>query len=133
MPEPRTKRLTVTVTTDGSGDATAYTEAFAGRISQIRYVKHGSTPFADGVDFTLTVEGTGEGLWTETNVNASATRAPRQATHGVDGAAALYAAGGAAVLDKIVVAQDRAKIVIASGGAAKIGTFHFLIEDFLGK
>jgi hypothetical protein len=119
------RRLTVAVTTDGSGNATVYSEAIDyGLLSQIRYVK---TDFADGVDFTITAEATGETLWAESDVNASATRAPRQATHSTAGAASLYAATGTAVQDKIAIAKDRIKIVIASGGNAKSGTFHFLL------
>jgi len=119
------KRHTVSVTTAADGSATAYSPVLSGRLSQIRYVK---TDFADGVDFTITAEATGETLWSEENVNASATRAPRQATHSTAGAAALYAAAGQAVLDKIVLAADRVKIVIASGGDTKTGTFHVVVE-----
>lgn len=115
------QRFSKTVTTDGSGDATAYTDPVNGFLEQVRYVK---TDFADGVDFTITSEDTGETLWAESNVNASATRAPRQASHGTDGAAALYAAAGAAVNDKIAV-SGRIKIVIAAGGDTKTGAFHF--------
>ena len=68
----------VTVTTDGSGDATAYTPHVTGLISQIRYVK---TDYADGVDFVVTNDTTGEVIWDQDDVNASATVAPRQATH----------------------------------------------------
>lgn len=115
------QRFSKTVTTDGSGDATAYTDPVNGFLEQVRYVK---TDFADGVDFTITSEDTGETLWAESNVNASATRAPRQASHETDGAAALYAAAGAAVNDKIAV-SGRIKIVIAAGGDTKTGAFHF--------
>ncbi len=120
------RRLTVSVTTAADGSATAYSDFIAhGALSQIRYVK---ATFADGVDFTITAEATGETLWAEENVNASATRAPRQATHSTAGVAALYAGSGTAVLDKIVLANDRIKIVIASGGNATTGTFHFVVE-----
>lgn len=119
------QRLSVSVTTDAAGDATAYSDSIPyGLLSQIRYVK---TDFADGVDFTITAEATGETLWAESNVNASATRAPRQATHGTDGVAALFAAGGAAVNEKIAIVNDRIKVVVANGGNAKTGTFHFVI------
>lgn len=119
------RRLSVTVTTAADGSATAYSEPFAhGRLSQIRYIK---TDFADGVDFTITAEATGETLWQEDNVNASATRAPRQATHSTAGAAALYAGAGEAVNDMIAMANDRIKIVVASGGNTKTGVFHFLL------
>lgn len=119
------ERHTVTVTTAADGSATAYSPVVTGKLSQIRYVK---TDFAVGVDFTITSEATGETLWTEANVDASATRAPRQATHGTDGVAALYAAAGTAVLGKIALAKDRVKIVIANGGNATTGTFHIVME-----
>jgi hypothetical protein len=119
------ERHAVTLTTDSSGDATGYTPVITGRISAIHYVK---TDFANGVDFTVTAEATGETIWAETNVNASATRAPRQATHGTDGAAALYAAGGTAVQAPIGLAHDRVKIVVAQGGDTKTGAFHVVFE-----
>lgn len=118
-------RLIVPVTTAADGSATAYSDEIEyGLLSQIRYVK---TDFADGVDFTITLNGTGETLWAENDVNAAATRAPRQATHSTAGAAALYAASGSAVNDKIAIAKDKIKIVIASGGDTKSGAFHFLL------
>lgn len=118
-------RVTVAVTTIADGSATAYSAIVTGKVSTIRYVK---TDFADGSTITATSEATGETIWTESNVNASATRAPRQATHSTAGAAALYAGGGAAVNDKIALANDRVKIVIASGGDTKTGTFHIVME-----
>lgn len=119
------QRLTVAVTTDGTGAATAYSPVVTGRLSQIRYVK---ADFAAGVDFTITSEATGETIWSESNVDADATRAPRQATHSIAGVAALYAAAGTAVNDKIALANDRVKIAIAAGGATKTGTFHLVFE-----
>jgi hypothetical protein len=119
------RRLSVTVTTAADGSATAYSSGVDyGRLSQIRYVK---TDFDNGSTFTITAEATGETLWTETGVNASATRAPRQATHSTAGAAALYAGGGTAVNDMIAIANDRIKIVIAAGGNVKTGTFFFVL------
>ncbi len=110
-------RVSVDLTTDGSGAAEGYTPIVNGLLDRIRYVK---ADFADGVDFTVTLEDTGETLWAEENVNAAAVRAPRQATHTTAGAAALYAGSGVAVLDRIAVA-GRIKVVVASGGAAKTG------------
>lgn len=119
------RRLSVSVTTAADGSATAYSEPIDyGQLSQVRYIK---TDFADGSTITITAEATGETLWVESNVNASATRAPRQATHSTAGAVSLFAAGGTAVTDKITVASDRIKIVIASGGNTKTGTFIFLL------
>lgn len=119
------KRYKVTVTTNGSGAATAYSPRLSGKINQIHYVKG---DFADGVDFTITDEATGQGIWTESDVNASAVRAPRQPTHTQAGVASLYASGGVAVNDRIGVANSRVKIVIAQGGATKSGVFHILVD-----
>ena len=119
------QRLVVPVTTAADGSATAYSPVITGKLSQIRYVK---TDFDNGSTITITAEATGETLWTEAAVNASATRAPRQATHSTAGAAALYAGAGTAVNDKIALADDRIKIVIAAGGNVKSGTFHFILE-----
>lgn len=119
------QRLVVPVTTIADGSATAYSPVVSGRIETIRYVK---TDFDNGVDFTITAEATGETLWSQLNVNASATVAPRQPTHDTAGVASLFAAGGAAVNDGIVLANDRVKIVIAQGGNVKSGTFHIVVS-----
>jgi hypothetical protein len=120
------RRLSVSVTTAADGSATVYSPGIhAGKLSQIRYVK---TDFADGSTFNITLDATGETLWNESAVNASATRAPRQATHSTAGAASLYAAAGQAVNDKIGIANDRIKIQITNGGNAKTGVFHFVID-----
>ena len=119
------QRFTVPVTTIADGSATAYSASFSGKIVHIAYVK---TDFAAGVDFTITAENTGETIWTQADVNATATVAPRQAVHSTAGVAALYAAGGSAVLDQIALANDRVKIVIAQGGNVKTGTFYILVE-----
>jgi hypothetical protein len=118
------ERHTVTIVTDGSGDGTGYTPVVTGRVISVQYVK---TDYTDGVDFVVTAEATGEVIWDEDNVNASAVRAPRQATHSTAGVAALYAAGGTAVQDYVMVARDRIKIVVASGGSAKTGAFHVVL------
>lgn len=118
------QRVSVSVTTAADGSATVLSEPVTGLLSQVRYVK---TDFADGSTFTITNEHTGETLWGESAVNASATRAPRQATHSTAGVASLYAAAGTAVQDKVALAGDKIKIVIASGGDTKSGMFHFMI------
>lgn len=119
------KRYKVTVTTAADGSATAYTPRLSGKLNAVHYVK---TDFADGVDFTITSEATGQGIWTDTNVNASEIVQPRAPTHDQAGAALLYASGGTAVADRLALANDRVKIVIAQGGNAKSGTFHVLVD-----
>ncbi len=120
------RRFEITVVTDGAGAATAYSPYLSGYIQQIEYIK---TDYAAGVDFTVTAEATGETIWAELNVDASAIRAPRQATHSTAGVAALYAAGGTAINDRIAIGRDRVKIVIAAGGATKTGKFIILVAD----
>lgn len=117
------QRYSVAVTTNASGDAEAYSEQVNGLLSQIRYVKPGSGGFADTVDFTITSEDTGETLWSQENVTASATVAPRQTVHSTAGVAAAYA-DTFPVTDLIAV-SGRIKIVIANGGNGGSGTFHF--------
>jgi hypothetical protein len=108
------KRYKVTVTTAADGSATAYSPRLSGLLHQISYVKDGgANPFADGVDFTITDEATG-------------TRAPRQATHTQAGVAATLD-GTVAALDKVALANSRIKIILAQGGNAKVGAFHFLV------
>lgn len=119
------RRFVVPVTVDASGDATVYSPAIYGRLVSISYAK---TDYANGVDFTITAETTTETLWAEANVNASATRYPRAATHSNVGVAALYAAAGQAVNGKVALGGDRVKIVVAQGGVSKTGTFHILID-----
>jgi len=121
------QRFVVPVVTAADGSATVFTPVFTGRVLGIRYVKDGTTPFDNGSTMTATLEATGESVWSESNVNASASRYPRVATHGITGAASLYAAGGTAVDDHIYAAADRLQIVIASGGNAKNGSFHVIV------
>lgn len=119
------RQVKMTVTTAADGTVTAYSPRVSGKLSQIEYVK---TDYADGVDFTITGERTGIGLWTEANVNASAVRAPRQPAHSQVGAALLFASGGTAVTDKIALSNDRVKVVLAQGGNAKVGTFYITLD-----
>jgi hypothetical protein len=120
------RRFSVTAVTAADGSATAYSPYLSGYIQCVEYVK---TDYADGVDFTITAEATGRSIWSESNVNASAIRAPRQPTHTTAGVASLYASGGTAVNDKIALGRDRVKIVLASGGATKTGTFVITVDD----
>lgn len=122
------KRITMTVTTAADGTVTADSPVrVSGEIHQIEYVKDGSNGYSDGVDFTITGKKTGVNLWTESNVNASAVRAPRQPTHSQAGVASLYAASGTAVQARVALANDQIRIALAQGGASKVGVFHILV------
>ena len=124
------RRYSVTATTNGSGAATVYLPATAGETlsGEIVNVIYAKTDFANGVDFTGTLEATGQTVWTESDVNASKTVAPRQASHSTAGVAAVFASAGEAVLVPIVAVADRLKIVIASGGDTKTGTFTVVVQ-----
>lgn len=124
------RKFSVTLVTDSGGAATGYSPFLSGYLAQIGYKK---IDFADGVDFTVTVDGTGQGVWTESDVNAAVVKAPRQATTTNAGVASLYAAAGTAVNDKIAISRDRIKIVIAQGGNVKSGTFEIIVDDGGGR
>jgi hypothetical protein len=119
------RRFVIPITVDSNGDAEEYSPVINGHIHSVRYVKD---DFANGVDFVLTVEGTGETVWSEEDVNASATRHPRAPTHSTAGVAALYADGEPGVLDRIAISQDRVKIEVASGGTETSGAIHITVD-----
>lgn len=123
------KRLEIAVVTNAGGDFTGYTEVAQGYVEQIRYVPHATTPLDTGADVTMTGDASEVGIFAKSNIGTSAfTVAPRQATHDTAGVAALFAAGGAAVNEKVVVGQERIKLVIAQGGNVKAGTFHVYVS-----
>ena len=125
----RSRKFTVTATSDGSSVGTHYTPFLTGYVESVQYVKDGTTPYTDGVDFTITLEATGEDVWVDTNINASEVVRPRAATCSTAGVASLYAAAGAAVNDRIAMSRDRIKIVLAQAGASKTGTFVITVAD----
>ena len=125
----RSRKFTVTATSDGSSVGTHHTPFLTGYVESVQYVKDGTTPYTDGVDFTITLEATGEAVWVDTNINASEVIRPRAATCSTAGVASLYAAAGAAVNDRIAMSRDRIQIVLAQAGASKTGTFVITVSD----
>lgn len=122
------KRHRVTVTTDGSGNYTGYTEVVTGYVLQVTYTPDGTSPLDTNADLDITGEDSGTVIANHDNIGTSAfTRAYRQATHDTLGAASLYAAGGEPVEDKICVANERIKLVIANGAGAKAGIFDIYV------
>jgi hypothetical protein len=118
------QKYVVDITTSADdGTATAYTPMVNGRVLSIQYIKDSTVAFTDGVDFSVKTADTDQSIWVQTNVDASAIVAPRQATHSTAGIAALYAAVGTAVNDFVYVANERIKIAISSGGNSKQGRF----------
>ena len=121
----KVERYSVSVTTAADGSATAYSPTITGAISSIAYVADGTNPYAATVDFAITVESTGQGLWTQSDITASGTRAPRQPTHEQDGTDRFFSSAVSehTVPDLICLANDRVKIVLAQGGNVKVGQF----------
>lgn len=116
------ERHIVDLVTDSGGAATGYTPEIMGAILSIVYVKDGgANPFANGVDVAITLDGTGQNVWTESDVNASKAVHPRVVS--------ATAAGVASTITEvpIVAGRDKVKIVIAQGGSVKSGRFHVLV------
>lgn len=117
----------ISVTTDAAGAATAYTSlAVTGRILAIHYVKPSSGGFDNGSTITATLEATGEPIWAEANVNASAIRYPRVGVHDAVGVAATLD-GTRLARDHVHAVNDRVKIVVASGGNTKAATINIIV------
>ena len=108
------QRHVVQVTTNTSGAATVFTPNIDGRISAVIYTKD---DFADGVDFAITAEDSGQNVWTEADVNAAKSVYPVVAASLPSGAASSL------VEVPIILAHERLKIVIANGGSETSGTF----------
>jgi len=117
------QRHAVSVETIADGSATAYTEfPVQGRIFRVVYTKD---DFAAGVDFTITLEDSGQNVWTEADVNAAKSINPMQPMQDNAGADITYD-GTRKVHGPIVACRpERVKIVIAQGGDTKSGTFVF--------
>jgi hypothetical protein len=122
------RKFTIPVTT-GTATGEGYSPWLSGFIESIQYIKPGSGGFSDGVDFTITADVTGETLWAQDNVNASAVVRPRAATHSTAGVASLYASGGTAVQGRIALGRDRVKVAVAQAGNGTTGTFVVTVDD----
>lgn len=120
--------IVLTGTTDGSGDLTLTSAPITGRIVQIDYLEDGSAPFADGAlaDFHCVSDGmfvrdfkfhdTASGT-----LNASATILPSYIVYAADGS-------DSGTTDFFCFHDEKLKIVIASGGASKVGTFKIKLK-----
>lgn len=121
------ERHAIAVTTSAGGAFTDYTPVVTGCVLQVRYVPSGS-PIDTNGDLDITGEVSGVVIANHDNIGTSAfTKAYRQATHGVDGAASLYATDGKPVEALVCVASERIKLVIANGGSVLSGTFYIYV------
>lgn len=119
---------TVSLTTDASGDVTAYTTGTFGQVLAVRYVPDATSPLATGATLTITDNTTGLQVLAVSNLGLSARDfAPRMFTMTTTGGIALYTGGGESVLDPVPVA-GAIKVVVAAGGNAKIGTVYIFVS-----
>ena len=118
-----TERHSVALTTAADGSATGYTPHITGRILGIIYTK---TDFANGVDFAITLNATGETILTLTDQNSSGVWYPRVQVHDETGTGATLD-GTRKMREPVAAANDRVKIVIAQGGDTRTGTVTVIV------
>lgn len=115
------KKSQINVTLNGSGALDQNSKKITGKLISIRYAKGN---FSDGVDFTITNLTSGETLWAEENVNASAIKVTKSPIHlGSTGAAI------ASQYDYFYLANESVRFVVANGGDSKIGSFIIVYDD----
>jgi hypothetical protein len=115
-------RQTITVTTAADGSATVYSTNVTGRLVSLRYVKDETTPWDNGGGITVTGETTGLAILIAANVNATTTWYPMvPASKAADGTASTLTE------QSPVLVNERVKIVVASGGNAKVGSFFLTV------
>lgn len=115
-------REDIEVQTDGSGGATAYSGGpVVGEILEVRAA--GAAFAAATTDITVTRGEAGGNVVAVANTAGDWSRAPRQPTHGQDGSASLYAAGGEPVEDHIPAAEDLV-VTVAQGTPSETGIVH---------
>jgi hypothetical protein len=118
-------RIIVPILTDAAGNFSAETPPVDGRILQYRYVPDGAAPLDTAADLDITLSDSGVVVAAIAALGTAAvTKAPRQATHGTDGAAALFAAAGEPVEGAIYSAGEGLTVTVANGGNAKRGTLY---------
>ena len=123
------KRQILSITTNGSGAATATGFAVLGTLYAVEYRPGtGLTTIATGATLTITCESdTSKPLFTLANAGtANIWRYPRDLVHDETGGALTGANGGDRTCP---VLNGFPKVVIASGGAAKIGSVIIYYED----
>jgi len=118
-------RIIVPILTDAAGNFSEETPAVEGRILQYRYVPDGTVPLDTNADLDIALSDSGVVIADIAAIGTVAvTKAPRQATHGVDGVAAVFAAAGEPVEGVIYSAGESLTVTVANGGNAKRGTLY---------
>lgn len=123
------KRFRVDITTSTDGAFTAKTPVTSGFVHQVRYVPDGTAPLDTGADLDIVAGTSGVVIANHDDIGTTAfTRAYRQATHGADGSASLYAATGEPVEARVAVAEETINVTVANGASTKSGTLYIYVE-----
>lgn len=128
-PQRGIRVMQIDVTSNGSAAAEEYFPKAIGYLHSIRYIKHGSNPYADTVDFTITNEATGQGIWTQINQTASAVKFPRFLANDLVGAAL----SALTIAEPVLLNNERIKVVLANAGNAKDGSFEAVVLPLPGE
>lgn len=107
------------VTTATGGGVTDYIGPVRGEVTFITYA---TGTLASTADVTITLEDSGQGVWTESNISVGDKRFPRVAANLTDGSASTLTEV------PIYAADERIKIVVAQGGNTKSGTFKAVVR-----
>jgi hypothetical protein len=124
------RRRVLNIVTDGAGAATVVdTLQVSGRVITVQYIPDGTVPMSNGATLTITGQSDDGGIESilaaaaVTTGTVAQTWAPRQPVHTQAGAAV-----GATIVDKVVMADETLKLVVAAGGAAKKGVVVVILE-----
>lgn len=119
--------LEIPVQLDGSGAADFQSAVpLNGDIAEIRVIGAGLTN-AGKPDITITRKNDGAQVLKQVNTDAPYSRVPQQPVQTNEGAAALYAAGGVAVLEEIPI-DGYLRIQVAEGNANGKGTIFVYVD-----
>ena len=116
------------ITTTAGGAELLASPLVEGCLLHARYV---ANTMDTGADLDVTGVITGVVLVNIDNAGTSdITRVIRTATHDETGAASLYAAAGEPV-EALICVKEELKLVVAQGGATKLGTLYLTFTDTL--
>ena len=119
-------REKLNIVTDGSSNSTQVTSGvYSGFVHAVRFELGTASSISTAATFTITGEDSHLDILVDSNTSAAHTVYPRTVIH-TTGAAALALSSGQ--WDRIPIADERIKVVFASGGASKFGSLIFMIE-----
>jgi len=100
----------------------------AGRVVQIIYAPHATTPYDGSYDIAVTTETTGVNIWTQATMNGASVNviSPRFPTYSQAGAV-----DAVPVVNHIPVAKERIKLAVTNAGDTKTGTYYIVLDGVI--